>query len=488
MPRAVQAEAAMLREIVPTRYTAAPPGPKGRPLPVPLRCPRPSQAYPPVAGYVEGTKEVPEAALLHTLGYAAFELWKALLRRRSWEGFSAATLERLTEVMPNLGPTKFGTKGNKERRVKQALSRLRKFGLVETLRTKRYVSWWDEEAQEQRDAFCMVRFIVGYHSPVSKKVILPPAIAKNVLEGYVTDDGERKKWGGTRRGAGRKKPSPSPSTANQVQYPDLKNEESSSVPHVSDLLSTESESRMSVSFSSSLREEERKHAPEAQMVSPSSSGTRIGGQKRRLNPIAFPEELSFASLRPAAIPSPPKLKSDASEEDTLLTLIRAYRGACQARFGARTNFAMGNRAVTKAQQEKLLAAAKVMLEQDISPFAWAAFSCDVWREHHRSPPRLEWVFLASRLEERVGWFKSELSDYSGQRVVFGPKARALLSDHEAMRMLLMQARTQEERDAIEARFFPGDSFTRRVEDAKAEGDAERTRLASALEKGHWLWN
>ena len=488
MPRAVQAEAAMLREIPPTRYSPAPPGPKGRPLPVPLRCPKPSQKYPPVADYVEGKKELPEAALLHTLGYAAFELWKALLRRRSWEGFSAATLEHLTEAMPNLGPTKFGTKGNTARRVKQALSRLRKFGLVETLRTKRFVSWWDEEAREQREAFCMVRYIVGYHSPEVKKVILPAAVARNVLEGYVTDDGERKRWGGKRSGSGRKKAAPSPSTANQDQYPDLKNAESRSVPHVTDLSVSESDAVTSVPSASSLREEAREHAPAAQVVSSSSGGTRIGGGRPgRLTPIAFPAELSFASLKPAAVPSPPKLKEDASEEDTLLTMIRAYRGACESRFG-RSNFGMGNRAVTKAQQEKLLTTAAALREHDISPFAWAAFSCDVWRAHNKGPPRLEWVFLASRVEERAGWFKSELSDYSGQRVVFGPKAKALLTDHETMRMYLMQARTEEERVAIEARFFPGDSFAQRVKEAKAEGEAERTRLSAALEKGHWLWN
>jgi len=202
----------------------------------------------------------------------------------------------------------------------------------------------------------------------------------------------------------------------------------------------------------------------------------------------MPSELFFGSLKPATIPSPPKLKEGMSEDDQLQMMLRAYRGATESRFkGGRSKFAMATRAIDRKQQDKMLATAALLLDSDISPFGWAAFSCDVWKKNHNNPPRLDWVFLISRVEQRSGWFKSELSDYSGERVVFGPKARALMRRHETFRMLLNQTKTDEQVELVTRGFFPGNLFEELLAEARAEGDSERTRLRAEIDKGSWLW-
>jgi hypothetical protein len=148
---------------------------------------------------------------------------------------------------------------------------------------------------------------------------------------------------------------------------------------------------------------------------------------------------------------------------------------------------MATRVIDRKKQDQLLEVAAMLREEGISPYGWAAFSCDVWKEHHSSAPRLDWVFLISRVEQRSGWFKSELSDYTGERVVFGPKARELLRRHETMRMLLAQAKTDEHVKAVTDGFFPGNLFNEMLEAVRAEGDAERTRLRAEIERGEWLW-
>jgi hypothetical protein len=184
------------------------------------------------------------------------------------------------------------------------------------------------------------------------------------------------------------------------------------------------------------------------------------------------------------------LSPSLSEEDKVLVLLRAYRGATESRFkGSQgTKFARSLTTIDRNRQTKLLEVAEMLIDAEISPFGWAAFSCDVWKQAgHDKPPRIDWVFLASRVEQRSGWYKSELSDYSGRRLVYGPKATEMLNKKSLVLLRLSAARTQEQAQHAWASVFPGKTFAELLEKARQEGDDERTRLADEVARGNWLW-
>lgn len=210
----------------------------------------------------------------------------------------------------------------------------------------------------------------------------------------------------------------------------------------------------------------------------------------RLDSPEVPEFPGMDLLEPAVVPSPPKLNSDDPDGSWCMALVRAYRGAVQSRYKVRSGAFRQNNIATSKYAKGLVEAAKKLLEHDIPPAAWAAFSLDVWRKYgegkgSEKPPALQWVFAAKRIEERRGWYKAESSSYTGGRVLFGKSAKELFERYQQMRVGLLC--TELPVAQVVAQHFPDGLYDRLLRRAREEAQAERTRLKAALAQGEWLW-
>lgn len=499
--------------------------------------PRQRKTPPACDPLISGDIEVSTELFKKRVGETAFFIWRAMLPRRSYEGITALTIRRIAgekkgkngALLPRIValPAKFKTEtdwGNKHWRIQRALSRLRAYGLIDRIENPVWCSWLDEDDQLHRDEL-MVRKVFGVMGKRGH-VRLPARLADLVLNGKPTCDSNgvplrdskreliRMIRGGKRPGSGPKSKRSLQAQNQQVSVQEggsgfeseiysnpLPPSLSNPLPHVVSF------SALELLSASSSKEEEARSLPlatvsslpaalEAQVGSVSliTTSTPLGTTLRASAPrpgsrpfryIPEPPELSYDSLNPAMVPSPPKLKPTMSEDDRIAMLLHAWRGATQSRFKAAKYTPV--RTIDRKTQDRLLEFAAALEDEDISPAGWAAFSCDVWKEHHKNPPRLAWVFMISRLEKHAGWYSSELSTYTGRRRLVGPKCKALYEKHREYRQLLGQCVTSWEEAAVKAYCFPGNLFQQMVATARAEGDEIRTRLAADVVKGTWLW-
>lgn len=215
-------------------------------------------------------------------------------------------------------------------------------------------------------------------------------------------------------------------------------------------------------------------------------GTRLGGLAQGCRPLP-----ASAPLRPtmelvpvAQVPNPPKLAQDASQDAMLDALGVAYLGAVKARYGKPP----WNSGTEKIRGAALACAAKLQ-EHSIAPAAWAAFSCDVWRTYGdgKKPPPARWVWSAKRVEERHGWFSSDLATYQGGNCRFSPSHLELAARWESMNLQCMHAATDEEAEAVVARVLPKSLFDQLAARAREESAKIQADLRRRVERGEFLW-
>lgn len=190
------------------------------------------------------------------------------------------------------------------------------------------------------------------------------------------------------------------------------------------------------------------------------------------------------------IPLPPTLDEEATPIERAKKLADAFRGAIASRFPGHRDFTFRNGAVAKSKHMPLLLkAAEFMLEREIAPSAWAAWSVDIWKQYttDKKPPPVAWVFGSKRLIERRGWFEAEEGSYCGGTAQLGPKRDALMKRYMMMRYAIQNARAWNNPGPIVARFFPDDLFARMVEDAKAESATKTHELRTAADCGAFFW-
>lgn len=207
-------------------------------------------------------------------------------------------------------------------------------------------------------------------------------------------------------------------------------------------------------------------------------------------PDLLPPFPTIDLLNPAIIPSPPKLSPDDPDGSWALSLVRAYRGAVASRFKVQSQtFRRGN-LTTSRYFKPLVEAAKLLIEHDIAPASWAAFSCDVWKHYGKTvkPPSLQWTFAAKRVTDRAGWFKSEVSSYTGRRIVFSDTARELLALYQRVKFMLHASPDEAHAREVLRVEMPTSKYDDLLNQARREADAERTRLRLAAERGEWLWS
>jgi hypothetical protein len=150
--------------------------------------------------------------------------------------------------------------------------------------------------------------------------------------------------------------------------------------------------------------------------------------------------------------------------------------------------------------DMMVEAAGCMLEHEIAPAAWLAFSFDVWdeqqckngkgRRRKLKPPPLTWAYSPDRLNARRGWFRTALANLVlGGQLTFLPAHRELVGRHARMRaaLLRMQNPTNTEVAAVVARFFPDGCYAQLAERACNESKAQQVKLKRRAARGEWIW-
>jgi len=477
---------------------------------------------PVVSERVAGKKAFSRVELKKKLGWQAVAVWELLMAHRDFDGISAMTAPAVAEQLA------FGESRDKAHVVERALRMLKRAGLV-THEGKRWVKWFDDRAGKTVRRCLHVRTVLGAPTGVPDQFTVPATAAlamKGIGRGVVLE-GHQKRG---RRAVGAIEPdgvAPIESEGVTDLTPSLSIDQKAPIEpegvtasvaiepegvnqlnprgHVVTKESQREECLLSLRESYAhalrahpeLRSKEEVEAADKVVVSSTPLGCVIGSTTpRRTGPVfELPFHplgvTSFSDYNLATIPSPPKLNPDADPTLWVEMLLRAYRGAVKSRFKESKKFSAKLRVIVFRRMAKLEAAARALIDHDISPFGWAAFSCDVAKEYRKAAPDLDWVFSASRIEERAGWFKSELSDYTGQKVVFPKSSQALSNRWEQLRdAVRARARSPEDVERLFREAFPNgqEEIDALVAKVRAEADAERTRLSVALHNGEWLWD
>jgi hypothetical protein len=208
------------------------------------------------------------------------------------------------------------------------------------------------------------------------------------------------------------------------------------------------------------------------------------------SPLPGAPPLPWSMVGLASTPNPPLLDDDMSDVERAHKLADAFRGAVRARFNL---VAWALRAGLPIQRSKffktLVDGAAELLRCEIAPAAWAAWSCDVWKQYNsnKKPPPVPWVFSAKRITERRGWFAAEEESYMGGRIIMGPVKRALLEQYMAMRFAIDEAAAWANPARIVAQFFPGDAYDQAVKAARAEVAKQQADLRRDADSGAFLW-
>ncbi len=237
--------------------------------------------------------------------------------------------------------------------------------------------------------------------------------------------------------------------------------------------------------------------PTGRAATTTTLGEGLGVPTRGAPPVLPTTPLRGAPPAPwglvplVTLPGPPRLEAGMSDTEAAVRIATAYNEAVRARFGAVQKFiAWGNGPIQKSKHWSMLCKVRKILEEhEIAPIAWAAWSCDIWREYNTStaPPPVAWVFGPKRVAERRGWFESSAGAYAGGRIIMTPAKRKLVESWTRMRLTIDRAQAWADPSAIADEFFPGDSFARLVALARDEAATEQASLRSRADRGVFLW-
>jgi hypothetical protein len=219
--------------------------------------------------------------------------------------------------------------------------------------------------------------------------------------------------------------------------------------------------------------------------------------------------LGIEDLKPVRIPNPPLIDDTLSENHIYKTLCNAYEGAVFSRYKTRPFINIGKQVdvydpgseeTIKIRDPKLsklwapmMEAAHLLKKLEISPFAWAAFSIDVWDDSEAKhgcigkPPGIRWVWSPNRVRDRNDWFDQRELGYRGGATCFVPSHRELLRKWNMMHNELYRSGMKHSQEIVE-RWFPGDKYMQMVEKARKDTQREQARLDERLEMGDWLWD
>lgn len=420
----------------------------------------------PVHSTVRGSVRVPADKVRAKLGGTAYAVWQAFLGARDWQGYSAQTARRVAASVA------LGTVKNRDKAVARALRRLAEAKLVRYAGRRTFVRGSSEVRVH-------IREVRG--DLFAGEAALPFDAWRAIMD--------MNEHGGKRVGAGRK-------AGIKTGVPQIKKGGGTQIKKGGQVGNTASDSNVPVP---SEQEGGASAAPSfveagagaKVLLFPTPAQPVVTVFDARLTDPEVPEFPGMDLLEPAVVPSPPKLNPDDPDGSWALALVRAYRGAVQSRYNVKSGAFRQNNVATSKYAKALAEAARKLIEYDIPPASWAAFSLDVWRKYSgekasaKKPPALQWVFAAKRIEERHGWYKRESSSYTGGRVLFSKSAKELMTRYQSMRLELLHS--EDSPGAVVARHFPDGCYERLLRTAREEAQAERRSLSAALARGEWLW-
>jgi hypothetical protein len=208
----------------------------------------------------------------------------------------------------------------------------------------------------------------------------------------------------------------------------------------------------------------------------------------------WPPYPTAARIPVPTMPAPPMLDRVAGTDlgAQVDQLASYYRAAVEARYARKCHaFARG---VGASRYAPLLrAAAAKLVEAGIAPAAWVAWCIGVWQRGARiteasTPPPVTWVFSATRVHERAGWFGRDAGSFQG-RTILSDEHRQLAHTYErAMAAARLRSpTTATEAMAIFAEFFPRRSYDDLAQAARMVSDHTRADLAARAAAGEFLW-
>ena len=199
---------------------------------------------------------------------------------------------------------------------------------------------------------------------------------------------------------------------------------------------------------------------------------------------------------PAKQPQPPKIPSNMSDEAAVDWVMRAYRGACEARYKTPCKMLSARGALQRSQFfPTVRGAVKDLRERDIAPAAWIAFSIDEWRGFGKDRtktgkpvfPPLRWMFSTKRIAEQEAWFLGKAHLFFGGQTYYGPTGKDVMRRMTMMQVALMRRGLTGETEAqLKEVFFPGHSFEQKVADSNRETAEMQRLLNDRLHRGDWL--
>lgn len=311
--------------------------------------------------------------------------------------------------------------------------------------------------------------------------------------------------GGARVGAGRKSSRRGVETIKSQGCPQMPEKMQERIKSVDRIKREEKETKSSVLFPS-----ERERAPEARSSSFSGSiesmpvavdesgSTLVGGGRPPVLPLdtfaVLPPFPGVEVVRPAVVPEPPMVTASMSEDEQVALLRDAYNMAVSRALPNEFN-PNARRAVSEPDRKVLLKAAPLLVEHAVSPLRWCEHSLVVWskgreqdasagRKERASRPSLRVVYAPKRIAETAGWARND-HERRTARVMLGRSHRTLIERWREMSNAVLRGELSPQ--AACERFFPGDTYERAVEKARADARRIQADLDTRLAAGEYLW-
>lgn len=196
-------------------------------------------------------------------------------------------------------------------------------------------------------------------------------------------------------------------------------------------------------------------------------------------------------ITPVRTPPMPKLSVHATPEQNARMVALSFRGVVH-RFYRITlhSFRFGMDLRTMPTGVTLFQAAAALLQRDIAPAAWCAFSCDAWRDQgHHKPPTTIWTLSKVRIEERLEWFHTQRQRWEGGKLYVSTAHHQLLSMHVAMQhdLLRVPELTRAVVRAVVRRHFPYGVWGELVQQAETAANDAAEMFKAAVPRGDFVW-
>lgn len=414
-----------------------------------------------VAREVAGDVLVDENELASKLGQSAWVVWQILCSKRARNGLSRCYGKQLSNAK--------GFQPMSPRTVEKAIRRLYTSCLLAR------IGWRSDE----KGAF-HARRVLG-----ARQLHLVGAVARvAVPRSTALWMASAKAWGGARSGAGRR----SDLMAKRIQEEGVDREFKRR-----DILNNKHKTN-SAGLKESCSFQEQDSAP--RVVLSELGEALVNPALPRSTPVLLtniasaPPFPGWSIVKPACLPNPPLLQEGTKPAAQATMLLDAIDGALGAFFKIRLPRRKG--AVNRNRNYKLLREfAALLIEHKIPPAVWAWWRIQLYAGANATSkaapffPSIKFIcnvriITEARWRFRQAWGPGEL----GGRAMPGPAYLDLIRTYRRMYIAIKNGAPVGE--AV-SKYFPGDLYDVRVDNAKREAVEIANKLKIRAEKGEFLW-